>query len=580
MGQADHRHIRQAVDANVYAGLRLATLVIGGLLTFFVFADILTTPAPWAPQVAMVDALAAGAFFTAYYLIRRGVLEPHHAHPTAGVLALIVAAGTLHDTYVLGDPEQTTYLILIVLGAGSIFLSHRWLYAVAGFTMVGWIGVAAQRPDIVWTTFGFALFAACVLSVLVHTMRHNAFQRMEAMRLAEAGRKEQLEIRESALESAVRALQESEERYKRLVEGAPDGFLVIAGARILYANPTAIRMFGAKSSAELEGIDPIRLVHEEHSDLVRKRVALVEAGTTTEPAEIKCVRLDGTTFDVEVIGQPITFLGQPADQTVIRDITDRKRAESERNVARERLAEIRRLKEMDRVKTQFVNTISHELRTPLTPIKVQLHIMKGAKDAAAMMKARDVLERNVGRLAGLVDELLEVARIQAGTLRLAKTYVDLGQAVQQALDSYVDVARSNQLELSQKVEDGLITLADAKRLQQVMYNLLGNAFKFTEAGGRIDVVVRRDGDNALVSVSDDGAGMEAEDIARLFEPFSQVHDPMQKTNAGTGLGLYICRGIVEGHGGKIWAESDGRGKGSRFVFTIPLETPTATVPTA
>jgi signal transduction histidine kinase len=144
--------------------------------------------------------------------------------------------------------------------------------------------------------------------------------------------------------------------------------------------------------------------------------------------------------------------------------------------------------------------------------------------------------------------------------------------VQQALDSFVDVARQNGIELAAKLEPDLQVLGDPKRLQQIMYNLLGNAFKFTEKGGHIVVEVRREGDQALVSVRDSGAGMQPDDLTRLFEPFSQVHDVMEKTNAGTGLGLYICRGIVEGHGGRIWAESDGRGKGSRFAFTIPLTT--------
>jgi signal transduction histidine kinase len=105
-----------------------------------------------------------------------------------------------------------------------------------------------------------------------------------------------------------------------------------------------------------------------------------------------------------------------------------------------------------------------------------------------------------------------------------------------------------------------------------MYNLLGNSFKFTNKGGSIIVDVHREDANAIVSVQDTGSGLTPDDVGRLFEPFSQVHDVMEKTNAGTGLGLYICRGIVEGHGGKIWVESEGKGKGSRFAFNIPLQT--------
>lgn len=546
-----------ALDANVHAWLRLATLVIGSLEACFVVVDLLTTPPRWALQVAAADLALAACCFAAYYALRRGAIQQRHAHPIAAALALLISLDTVHDAWVLQDPQQTTYLILVVLGAGSIFLSARWLYVVVAGTLAGWSAVALAHPAITWTTFGFALAASCVLSILIHAVRYKAFERMEALRTAGA---------------------ESEDRYKRLVEGAPDGFLVISGLEILYANPAAARMFGVPSAAQLQGVNALTLVHPEDRALVDRRTAAVQKGVTTDPVEIRCLRRDGSVINVDVIGQPITYLGRPADQTVIRDVTDRRRAEAERQVARERLAEISRLKELDRVKTQFVNTISHELRTPLTPIRIQLHLLKGSKDTRSMSKAASMLERNVTRLSGLVDELLEVASIQAGTLKLAKVHVDLGATVAQALDSYVDVAREKQIELRATLGKDVPVFADPKRIQQIVYNLLGNAFKFTAPGGSIALDVRREGANALVSVRDSGAGMAADDVARLFEPFTQVHDPMEKTNAGTGLGLYICRGIVEGHGGRIWAESDGPGKGSCFSFTVPLETTQLSAP--
>ena len=560
-----------ARDANVHGGLRLATLGIGVLELFFAAADLVVTqPRDLAVRIATADVLLGLAFLAAYFLLRAGAIPVRHAHPFAGVLALLIIVDTVHDAHLLADPQQALYLMLIVLGAGSIFLSTAWLLVVAVGALAGWSPLVAIHDGRSWMTFGLVLFAACVLAIVVHAVRQATFDRMETLRAADARRQEQLEIREQALESAVRALQASEERWRRLVEGAPDGFLVIARGRILYANPTAVRMFGARDAAQLEGMDPLRLVRSEDADHVRGRIALVESGRATEPAEIGCVRLDGRVFEVEVIGQPITYLGEPADQTVIRDITDRKRAEAERHVARERLAEIARLREMDRVKTQFVNAISHELRTPLTPIKVQLHLLRAAKELSQVAKATDMLDRNVARLSGLVDELLEVARIQAGTLRIAKVDVDLGGAVAQAFESYVDVARRDGIVLTRSIEDGLVVVGDATRLQQVVYNLLSNSFKFTRRGGRIEVRVEREGPDAVVSVRDTGAGIAPEDVGRLFEPFTQVHDTMQMTHAGTGLGLYICRGLVEGHAGRIWAESAGPGQGARFAFAVPL----------
>jgi signal transduction histidine kinase len=288
--------------------------------------------------------------------------------------------------------------------------------------------------------------------------------------------------------------------------------------------------------------------------------------------EMRIKRLDGQDLDVEMIGQPISYMGKTADQTIIRDITDRKRAQEEQRVALDRLGEIARLKEMDRMKTQFVNTLSHELRTPLTPIKVQLHLLKTAHasgDVERQKKATEMLDRNVLRMGSLIDELLEVARLQTGNLKLDLGDVDLEATLSETLESFRDVAKQNGVDVQMKLEHGVHVEADERRLTQVMYNLLNNALKFTPNGGRIIVDAHEEQGKAIVSVTDTGMGIKPEDIQRLFEPFSQVHDTMQKTNAGTGLGLYICKGIVEGHGGNIKCESPGPGKGTTFKFELP-----------
>lgn len=563
------RGLREAIDASVTEGMRLATLVLAFLLAFFVVVDLYITPEPWILHVAVADLAAALAFAAGHLALRAKRLRPHASHALGAGLAGFVALTSLLDTFLLADPAQTTYLMLVVVGAGSIFLHTRWLYAVVGITMGGWLLVANLRPGADWTTFGFALFAACVLSVLIHTVRLRTFERMERLRQAESDRKDELQLRETALESAIGALRESEERYRRLVEDAPDAFVVHRAGRILYVNPAAIELFGVSAAKELLDTDLTRLVHADSRDALRDRLATA-ARRQRDPLELRLVRADGTNVEVEALSQPIQYLGAPAEQTVLHDVTDRKRAEAERALAAARLAEISRLQEMDRMKTQFVNTVSHELRTPLTPLRMQVHILKKTPGQTTP-RSIDVLERNIERLGALVDELLQVASIQAGTLKLAKTHMDLGETVQQVIDSYTDVAHERDIQLDVAIEPDLALLADPQRIQQVLYNLMNNALKFTPQGGRIRVETRRDGDSVFASVQDSGAGMDADAIARLFEPFSQVHDTMQQTTAGTGLGLFICRGILEGHGGRIWAESDGRGHGSRFAFTIPVK---------
>ena len=563
--------VRRALDQITRDGLSIAAGWLAALLAVFALADPWTNPPPHQMRIALVDWLTAAALLGAFVAFRYWNVDARWANAVGGSVAIVTAVGILHDAWTLGDPEQTTYLMLVLAGAASILLSGRWMAAVIAVSFIGWAIVAAATPEAKWLTFGMALFAACVLSAVIHIVRVQTYGRMERLRQDESQRTEELEIREEALQGLVGALQESEDRYRRLVDQAPDAFLVLSDRKVLYVNAAGVRLFGAKSADELIGRDPVTLVHEDYRDqIVARNLQIEKTGVPTQFTEIKVLRLDGETVEVETLGQPITFMGRPADQTVVRDITDRKRADAERLRALQHLGEVERLKDMDRVKTQFVNTISHELRTPLTPVRVQLHILKrGIPPRETYDKALNVLDRNFSRLNSLVDELLEVARIQAGTLRITRTYVDVHHVVNDVLTSYVDVAKQGGIELTAKAEPDLLIMGDARRLTQVMYNLLGNAFKFTPKGGHVHVGARRDGDSVLVSVTDNGAGLTPQDITRLFEPFSQVHDTMEKTHAGTGLGLYICRGIIESHQGRIWCESHGKGRGSTFSFRIP-----------
>lgn len=563
--------LQSALDRIVADGVPFVAGILGLLLGVFAVADWVIYPPAARPFISIVDAATAVAYLGVFFLTRGPGLIAKHANPTAFVMSLLILANVSHDLIILGDPSQTLYLILLVAGAGTILLSTRWLLAILILTMSTWLVIAAIRPAD-WVTFGFALFAANVLAFIIHGLRVRTYRRLEVLRLVAEKAGAERDLREQALESAVQAAWESEERYRRLVEQAPDAFLVHSDGKIAYANAAAVRLFGASAPDDLLGRDILELAHPDYKDVARRRIHQIEKeGKPTEVMEMKVIRMDGGVVDVEVMGQPIQFLGRPADQTVIRDITDRQRAQEERRLAEGRLAEIARLKEMDRMKTQFVNTLSHELRTPLTPIKVQLHLLKTAAqtgDLSRHRKATEMIERNFGRLSGLVDELLEVARLQAGNLKLDTAPLRLDATIAETLESFTDVAKASGVEVVAKLAPVTVD-GDPKRLSQVLYNLLNNALKFTPKGGRIVVEAQTQDGRAIVRVTDTGIGLRSDDIARLFEPFSQVHDTMQKTNAGTGLGLYICKGIVEGHAGRIWAESPGLGKGATFAFEMP-----------
>jgi signal transduction histidine kinase len=228
---------------------------------------------------------------------------------------------------------------------------------------------------------------------------------------------------------------------------------------------------------------------------------------------------------------------------------------------------------MNEFKTRFLNTAAHELNTPLTPIKLQLHLLRTeAKGTLAPEQARAVvlIERNIDRLGRLVGDLLEASRLQAGKLGIEHKPVDVNLVAREAIESFNEPARRAGVELKLHEGPAAIVLGDDKRLTQVLYNLLSNAVKFTEEGGRIDIDTATSRGSAVVRVSDTGVGIPSLDMKRLFQPFSQVPDPDGKPRPGTGLGLYVSKGIVELHAGRIWCESAGKGQGASFAFEIPL----------
>lgn len=265
------------------------------------------------------------------------------------------------------------------------------------------------------------------------------------------------------------------------------------------------------------------------------------------------------------------------------DVELRQQAELANRVATERLGEIQKLKEVDRYRTTLLSTASHELNTPITPLKLQLHLLgQGTYGALTPEQRRSVgiLSRNMDRLSTLVRDILDVARIQGGALRVNPRPLDLVAIVREATDPFHEAAAHAQVRLEVRTPVALPAEADSGRLTQVIVNLVDNALKFTPAGGRVEVEAAVFDGEAVVYVHDTGPGVSEEQRARLFQAFSQVHDPGQATRTGTGLGLFISKSIVEQHRGRIWCESRGPGHGSSFGLALPLQPVLATPPAA
>jgi signal transduction histidine kinase/CheY-like chemotaxis protein len=222
-------------------------------------------------------------------------------------------------------------------------------------------------------------------------------------------------------------------------------------------------------------------------------------------------------------------------------------------------------------KDQFLATLSHELRSPLNVMLGWTQMLRsGQVPAEPAGRGFEILERNVRLQAQLIEDLLDVSRIVAGKLRIEKRTIDLGAAVETAVDAARPAARARKVTLTARIEPCLYMAADPQRIQQVVSNLLTNALKFTPEGGSIDVSVEHAGDGAQVRVRDTGIGIAPDLLPRMFDRFQQGDSSTTRTHGGLGLGLAIVKHLVEQHGGSVEATSDGVNRGSTFTLTLPL----------
>jgi signal transduction histidine kinase len=281
------------------------------------------------------------------------------------------------------------------------------------------------------------------------------------------------------------------------------------------------------------------------------------------------VRRDGTEFPVEISLSPIDTEFGRLVASAIRDITDRRQAEIERErLVRERSAQVA----ANRLKDEFLATLSHELRTPLNVLIGEVWRLRSATlppDRAS--RSWHAVERNLAVLRRLVEDLLDVSRGITGKLTLDLTPIDLASVVDDVLDVVKPTASAKGVELVQHAwTTQAVIMGDAARLQQVFWNLLSNAVKFTPRGGRVEVEVSRVETSVQVAVADTGIGIAPEFLPHVFDRFAQADSSLTRTHSGLGLGLAIVQQLVEQHGGSVRAYSTGADKGARFEVRLPV----------
>lgn len=375
------------------------------------------------------------------------------------------------------------------------------------------------------------------------------------------------------------------QRYTELFDSAPIASVDIGfDARVRGHNQAASRLLGMGSSP-LCGRSFRSLVASDQRARFDAFIAAqtaqqcsagrgtAEQGRSPEPCtvELALLRVGKGRFDAQLVARRLSR-GEPSILIAFEDITQRKARDAE--LARAQQA----LREADRRKDEFLALLSHELRNPLTPLANCLCVLsRSDPDSERALTARSIMQRQVDQLTRLTEDLLDVTRIARGKMRLVRQRVDLRELLEHALEDHRASfdARGVSLEnlsVGNRVEVGRCWMrADPARLTQAMSNLLGNALKFTPRGGRVTVRLERDGGRVALRVRDTGAGIAAEVLPWVFEPFAQAPQTLDRSQGGLGLGLAMVKGLVELHGGNVSVSSAGPGLGTELSVWLPLD---------
>lgn len=379
-----------------------------------------------------------------------------------------------------------------------------------------------------------------------------------------------------------RALELSEQRYRTLLESAPDAIFLMRDQRFTYLNPAALRLFGADDAGQLIGTPTLDRIHPDDHAVVRARAQQILEERMAVPAlEERYLRLDGSVVEVEVTAAPCADELGPSLQAIVRDISQRREAERalqrltdglEQRVA-ERTAALSAARDeaeaANRAKSDFLSRMSHELRTPMNAILGfgQLLELDPQAGDSTHARAREIL--TAGRhLLALINEVLDLSRIEGGQLEISLEDVALAPLLHEALKlvGAQAAARGVVLDASQAPADAVLR-ADRTRLRQVLLNLLSNAIKYNRAGGGVRLRVLPVAAGWRIEVEDDGAGLDAAQCARLFRPFERL-DAARAGIEGTGIGLALSRHLAELMGGRIGVRSQP-GQGSCFWVELP-----------
>jgi PAS domain S-box-containing protein len=362
-------------------------------------------------------------------------------------------------------------------------------------------------------------------------------------------------------------LLDSELRYRRLFETARDAILILDGdtGKIIDANSFIREMTGydqdyflGKELWQIGLFEDIEASQRAFQELQREEYIRYQ--------HLPLQTRDRCQVEVEFISNVYQVDGRRIIQCNIRDVTERRRME------REIEQQAQELVDLDRRKDEFLAMLSHELRNPLAPIINALHLLRVQRNETGVQReVRAVIERQTAHLTLLVDDLLEVSRMTTGRIHLHREWVAVSSIVEQAVETVRPMIEQRRHDLTVLLPpEPLWLYADAVRGEQVVVNLLTNAAKYTDEGGRIWLSVQQQGDEVVLRVRDTGIGITPEFLPHIFDLFMQAERTLARAQGGLGVGLSLVRALVELHDGKVEAHSAGLGQGSEFIVYLPV----------
>ncbi|MFX0011327.1 MAG: PAS domain S-box protein, partial [Candidatus Hermodarchaeota archaeon] len=379
-------------------------------------------------------------------------------------------------------------------------------------------------------------------------------------------------------------IKESEEKYRHLYENSPFSIVLLDyEGKVLDMNTKTTELFGynkadllGKNYLQLAGIYP-----DETKPNLRLISELIDTG---EPSRIimkpQTIKIFDKNLNPLWVSSELSTIRLGNDiviQAIIQDVTEKKIAE-EKLIESERILRQQNieLKELDRLKTDFISIAAHDLKTPLISVGgyIDLILLREKKLNEEIKEDLGRVLNNVHRLEEYINRLLDVMKIDAKKVELVKREENVHELIKNCLLELEFQIRQKDLTIDLEISKELNLEVDHFRISQVFLNLLSNAVKFTPNGGNVTILVDEDDDNLIFSIEDNGKGLTPEETNKIFGKFVSIEqgvDGYSTLNKGSGLGLYIAKGFIEAHGGKIWVESKGRDLGTKFSFTLPKD---------